>query len=98
MIIPEFTRLPKTGMKAMTGYVFDGAYCVNREAFRRLYDWGSEEELDNRICDACDNFWDGYESLATTPDGQLYHVMFHWETKEPLIWCPVRREEEADND
>lgn len=89
-MIPTFIKIPTASdHRTMTGYGFDDVPAsVNREAYRRMYP-GTEMELSERISDDIDGFYDGFDSLAITPDGQMYHVLFSWETGEPLIWCPI---------
>ena len=89
-MIPTFIKIPTASdRRAMTGYEFNEVPAsVNRDAYRRMYS-DTEMELSERISDDIDGFYDGFDSLAVTPDGQLYHVLFSWETGEPLIWCPI---------
>lgn len=89
----KFTKIETNSERAMDGYKFnDEAATIDFEAFRRAYPYDTEMGLKDRISDDVDSFYDGFDTLATDEDGNLYQVLFHWGTHEPLIWCGIHED------
>lgn len=81
------------GKRTMDGYTFDGRAEFDSSAIERAYSSMDGYQLERQTDKLIDSLYDGYEPIYETDIG-LCSVITHWETKEPLVWCKVKREEQ----
>ena len=85
------TVVPYTEDKRiLNDYEFVGHAEFDAAAYERAYPYDDPFALERRIDDDVDSLYDGTFPICET-DAGLCMVLAHWETKEPLCWCKVRR-------